>query len=187
MAKSDGSTRAAMGFLVEGFPGLSSTARHFVRDHPREAHLAVAVALETAAAQCEAEEGSAVVDVPKRLRPFVVRRSGGEDILGVSEAAVRLDVSRTTVYDWVDRRTLLAWRSTKRGLNIPAAQILGPGRVVSGLADVVDVVGDPELAWAFLTQEWPFENTTATPLELLNAGRIDEVLDAAPGFGATFT
>lgn len=176
-----------MGFLVEGLPGLSSSARDFVRDHPREARLAVAVALETAAARCEAEESGAVVNVPEKLRPFIVRRTGREYILGVSEAAARLEVSRTTVYDWVEKRTLLAWRSTKRGLSIPAAQILGPGRVVSGLADVVDVVGDPELAWAFLTQEWPFENTTATPLELLNAGRIDEVLDAAPGFGATFT
>ena len=176
-----------MGFLVEGLPGLSSTARDFVRDHPREARLAVAVALETAAARCEAEESGAVVNVPEKLRPFIVRRTGGEHILGVSEAAARLEVSRTTVYDWVEKRTLLAWRSTKRGLSIPAAQILGPGRVVSGLADVVDVVGDPELAWAFLIQEWPFENTTATPLELLNAGRIDEVLGAAPGFGATFT
>ena len=51
----------------------------------------------------------------------------------------------------------------------------------------MDIIGDPELAWAFLTQEWPFENTTAKPLALLDAGRIDEVLDAAPGFGVTFT
>lgn len=176
-----------MRFSVEGLPGLSNSARDFVRDHPREAHLAVAVALETAAARCEAEESGAAVDVPEELRPFVVLRSGGEAILGVSEAATRLKVSRTTIYDWVEKRTLLAWRSTKRGLSIPAAQILGPGRVVPGLANVVEVVGEPELAWAFLTQEWPFENTTTTPLELLNAGRIDEVLDAAPGFGATFT
>lgn len=187
MAKSTGSMTEAMGFLVKGFPILSSTARDFIRDHPREARLAVAVALEAAAAQCEVEESGAVVDVPENLRPFIVRRTGVEDILGVSEAATRLRVSRTTIYDWVERGTLLAWRATKRGLSIPAAQILGPGRVVSGLADVVDVIEDPELAWAFLTQEWPFENTMTTPLELLNAGRIDEVLDAAPGFGATFT
>ena len=96
-------------------------------------------------------------------------------------------MSRTTVYDWVEKKTLIAWKSTKRGLSIPAAQILGPGRVVSGLAEVVDVIGDPELAWSFLTQEWPFEDTASTPLELLNAGRVEEVLDAAPGFGATFS
>ena len=96
-------------------------------------------------------------------------------------------MSRTTVYEWVERRTLLAWRSTKRGLKIPAAQILGAGRVVAGIADVVDAIGDPELAWSFLSQDWPFEDAVAAPLHLLKAGRLDEVLDAAPGFGATFT
>ena len=76
---------------------------------------------------------------------------------------------------------LLAWRSTKRGQSIPAAQILGPGRVVPGLADVVDSIGDPELAWAFLTQEWPFEDTAMPPLELLKVGRTEEVVGAAHG------
>ena len=187
MGRSTGSTREAMGFLVEGFPVLSSSAREFVRDHPREARLAVVVALEAAAAQCGAEDGADAVDVPDALRPFMVRRAGGADTLGVSEAAVRLKVSRTTIYDWVEKKTLIAWRATKRGLSIPAAQILGPGRVVPGLAEVVDTIGDPELAWSFLTQEWPFEDTSAMPLELLNAGRVEEVVDAAPGFGATFS
>ena len=185
MARPGGSTREAMGFLVEGIPVLSKGAREFVVQHPREARLAVAVALETAAAQREADGGG--VDVPERLRPFIVQRTGGDETLGASEAAVRLGVSRTTVYDWVQRGTLLAWRSTKRGLSIPAAQILGPGVVVAGLADVVEVIGDPELAWSFLTQEWPFEDAVAKPLELLKSGRIGEVLSAAPGFGDTFT
>ncbi len=188
MAKPSGSAREAMGFLAEGFPSLSRSAWEFVRHRPREARLAVTVALEAAAAQCETEDSGSTAEVPqKKLRPFIVRRSDSEDILGVSEAAARLEVSRTTIYDWVDRKTLLAWRGTKRGLSIPAAQILGPGRVVPGLAEVVDVIGDPELAWAFLTQEWPFEDAVAIPLELLKADRVGEVLDAAPGFGAAFT
>ena len=187
MARSAASKNEAMGLLGEEFPDLSRSARDFIRHHPREARLAVAVALETAAAQCEARHVGAGTDVPERLRPFIIRRAGGEDILGVAQAAARLEVSRTTVYDWVQRKTLLAWRSTKRGLSIPAAQILGPGQVVPGLAEIVDIVGDPELAWAFLTQEWPFEDAAATPLALLGAGRMGEVLDAAPGFGATFT
>ena len=175
-----------MGFLMEGIPALSRNAREFVRHRPREARLAVAVALEAAAAQFEVED-SGGAGVPEKLRPFVVRRNRGDDILGVSAAAARLEVSRTTVYDWVERKTLLAWRSTKRGLSIPAAQILGPGRVVPGLADVAGIVRDPELAWAFLTQEWPFEDTVALPLELLKAGRTEEVIGAAPGFGASFS
>ncbi|MXY39805.1 MAG: helix-turn-helix domain-containing protein [Rhodospirillaceae bacterium] len=186
MANPTEGTKGTMGFLADEFPALSSNARAFVRHHPREARLAVAVALEAAAAQLGTEDADAAAEVPEGLRPFVVRRSGGEDILGVSEAAKRLKVSRTTVYDWVDRKTLIAWKSTKRGLNIPAAQILGAGKVVAGLADVVEAIGDPELAWAFLSQEWPFEDIAAAPLMLLKAGRIDDVLGAAAGFGATF-
>ena len=82
---------------------------------------------------------------------------------------------------------MIAWRSTKRRLNIPAGQIVGPGRVTDGLAEVVRVVGEPELAWAFLNQPWPFEDGVARPLERLRSGELDQVLSAAAGFGETFT
>ncbi len=187
MAEPNKATRMEMGLFTEGFPALSSMARDFVRRHPREARLAVAVALETAAAQHEAGDTDETFEISEKLRRFIVRPTGGRDILGVSEAAARLEVSRTTVYDWIDRNTLIAWKATRRGFSVPVAQILGPGKVVAGLADVAAAIGDPELAWAFLTQEWPFGDTAATPLELLKAGRLGEVLDAAPGFGNTFT
>ncbi len=184
MAGSSGPASGMTGLLLEGFPVLSGAARKFVRSHPREARAVVAAALEAVAVQRGVED---ITDVPERLRPFVVRQRADDGILGVSEAANRLAVSRTTVYEWARTTRLIAWRATKRGLRIPAAQILGAGRVVPALKDVVDVIGDPELAWAFLTQEWAFENMVALPLDLLEDGRVDEVLDAAPGFGATFT
>ena len=87
MTKTDGATKEAMGLLAEGLPALSSSAREFVRHHPREARLAVTVALETAAAQREAEDAGSAVDVPEWLRAFVVPRTGGGGILGVSAAA----------------------------------------------------------------------------------------------------
>ena len=186
MADPTGVAKETMGFLVDEFPALSSSVRTFVRDHPREARLAVAVALEAVAAQYETEDADAGAEVPEGLRPFLVRRGDGQNILSVSEAAKRLEVSRTTVYAWVARKTLVGWGSTKRGLNIPAAQILGAGKVVAGLADVVEAIGDPELAWAFLSQEWPFDDTVTEPLTLLKVGRMDDVLGAAAGFGATF-
>ena len=175
-----------LGFLVARPPKLSSGAREFVREHPEEARIAVAVALEAAAAQSGAELTTPSEDVPAGLRRFVVD-GPREDLIGVTEAASRLGVSRTTVYDWATRNTLIAWRSTKRRLNIPAGQIIGPGRVTDGLAQVVDVVGEPELAWAFLSQEWPFDDGVARPLERLQSGALDEVLSAASGFGSTFT
>ena len=79
-------------------------------------------------------------EVADQLRPFIIGPPT-EDILGVTEAATRLGVSRTTVYEWSDRHTLIAWKGTKRGLMIPAAQIVGIGRVVPGLADVVEAIG----------------------------------------------
>ena len=95
----------------------------------------------------------------------------------------RLEVSRTTVYDWAARKKLLAWRSTKRGLTIPVEQILGPGKVVPGLASVLDVIDDPELAWAFLTQDWPFADEAARPLDKLARDEVEDVVSAAPGSG----
>ena len=185
--KATEATTRTDGFRVEGLAGLSRNARDFLRQRPQEARLAVTVALETAAAQREILGDDRSVEVPAQLEPFIVRRSKGEGLIGVSEAAGRLEVSRTTVYDWAAKGTLLAWKSTKRGLSIPAAQILGPGKVVPGLAQVLDCIDGPELAWAFLTQEWPFADETARPLDKLLAGRTDDVIDAAPGFGTTFT
>ena len=185
MDRVERTTAEIMGVLENGLPALSTSARDFLRERPREARLAVAAALEAAAAQCEAEVGPE--ETPEGLASFVVRRHGNGDMLGVTAAAARLGVSRTTVYDWVGRGTLLGWKSTRRGLTIPAAQILGPGKVVAGLAEILDAIGDPELTWAFLTQEWPFEAEVAVPLEMLKADRTEAVIGAAPGFGAAFS
>ena len=185
MARVERTTTEDMCVLANGLPAFSTSARHFLRDRPREARLAVAAALEAAAAQCDPEAGPEEASQP--LAPFVVRRHGTSDMLGVTAAAARLGVSRTTVYDWVGKGTLLGWKSTRRGLTIPASQILGSRKVVAGLADVLDAIGDPELAWAFLTQEWSFEDEVAVPLDMLKVGRTAAVFGAAPGFGATFS
>ena len=150
-------------------------------------HVAVDIALATAAAQREALAAGVPEEVPERLQPFFVRRARADDLVGVSEAAAQLEVSRTTVYDWAARKKLLAWRSTKRGLTIPVEQILGPGKVVPGVPKVLEVIDDPELAWAFLTQDWPFADDMARPLDKLVRGEVEDVLRAAPGFGMSFT
>ena len=175
------------GFLEEEFPTLSHNAKKFLHQHPQDARMAVAVALEAAAVQCEARASDAFDGAVAALRPFIVHRLESQEIIGVSKAAARLQVSRPTIYDWVERKTLLAWKSTKRGLIIPAAQILAPGRVVPGLPQLLEIIEDPVHAWAFLSQEWPFAEKTTTPLEKLAAGQIEEVLTTAPSFGTTYT
>ena len=92
---------------------------------------------------------------------------------------------RTTLYDWVRKRRLLAWKTSKRGLKIPAEQILGPERVVDGIDQVLDVLLDPELVWTFLSAEQPFAHEVARPIDKLKAGRIDEVIGAARAYGST--
>ncbi len=174
------------GLFIEELRGLSRNATRFLRQHPKEARMVVAAALEAAAVQYELEPDASHADVPERLKPFVVHRPSGADMTGVSDAAARLEVSRTTIYDWVEKKTLLGWKSTKRGLTIPVAQILGPGRVVPGIFEVLEIIGDPELAWAFLSQEWPFADHVARPIDRLKAGDVKGVVDAAPGFGTDF-
>jgi excisionase family DNA binding protein len=142
--------------------------------------------LEAAAVQFEAQ-GDDSAEVPEALRSFVVGRASRSGLLGVSEVAELLKVSRTTVYDWVEKGILLGWKSTKRGLTIPAEQVLGPGKVIPGIARVVEIIDDPELAWAFLSQEWPFADRAARPIDKLKAGKVEDVVTAAPGFGTAVT
>lgn len=177
----------AIGFEVEGLTGLSKGASRFVHRHPKQARMAVAAALEAAAVQYEAEDNGSAADLPKALKPFVVHRPRESDMIGVSEASDRLKVSRTTVYDWTKKKILLGWKSTKRGLTIPAEQILGPGNVVPGIPGVLGIIEDPELAWAFLSVEWPFADDMARPIDKLKAGEVEEVVNAAPGYGMAFT
>ena len=74
MSRTTGSTRQVNPFRIEGLTGLSRAAENFLHGHPREARMAVSVALETAAAQREAYGRRAVVTVPSRLEPFIIRR-----------------------------------------------------------------------------------------------------------------
>ena len=185
MSEATKSSEDTAGLLGEGLRHLSRTAMRFLQQRPKEAQLAVVAALEAAAVQYGATDTGSEL-VPEKLQPFIVSREYGSDMIGVSEAAARLEVSRTTIYDWVAKHTLLAWKSTKRGLTIPAEQILGPGRVVAGIAEVLEEIDNPVLAWEFLHNEWPFADSVARPIDKLKAGDIDDVVHAAPSYGASF-
>ena len=80
----------AIGFRVEGLTGLSKSATQFVHQHPKQARMAVAATSEAVAVQYEAEDSSSAFDVPEALKVFVVHRPLGSDMIGVSEAAVRV-------------------------------------------------------------------------------------------------
>ena len=176
------------GFRVEGIPGLSRKAADFLRRRPREARMAVAAALETAAAQDAGKRRrNSSAEIPESLKPFVVFHPESPDMLGVAQAADRLGLAASTVYNWVAGKKLLGWTPTGGRMTIPAQQILGTHSVVPGIPEILAVIDDSELAWSFLTQKWPFANDVAYPLEKLKNGRVEEVLGVAPAFGMTFS
>lgn len=163
-------------------PPLSPAATEFVQQHPEQASIAVAAALEAAAALSLNEP-----EVPASLRPFIVEAKATPDLIGVEEAAKRLDVTRATIYNWIDAKRLLGWRLTQQGTMIPAEQILGPGEVVAGIDRVLDLIPGPRAAWRFLSEESPFFDEPQRPIDVLRAGKIDAAVSAARASGEAFS
>jgi excisionase family DNA binding protein len=170
-------------------PALSRAAVQFVEKHPNEVPGIVASALEAAAAE------AGLVPLKERvvleaLRRLVVARSSDEGrVLSISEAAEALEVTRVTVYAWIESKRLLAWRATRRGVLIPAEQIFGAGEVVPGIAQVLAVIADPEAAWDFLSEESAFVDSenSLRPIDALREGKVDAVLAAAHSFLEAFS
>lgn len=173
-------------------PALSRAAVRFVETHPDEVQRIVATALETAAAL----DATGVPAATRSLSPALQRlvtsaRPSVEEgrVLSVSEASELLEVTRVTVYAWIEAKRLLAWRATRRGVLIPAEQIVGPGEVVPGIERVLKVIAEPAAAWDFLTEESPYVTADALrrPINALKAGEIEVVVAAAHSFLNTFT
>ena len=177
-------------------PALSRAAVQFVEKHPNEVTGIVANALEAAALEAAAVETGLVVAkdrvLPEALRRLVVSRgadSGEGRVLSISEAAELLEITRVTVYAWIESKRLLAWRATRRGVLIPAEQIVGAGEVVPGIREVLAVIGEPEAAWDFLNEESAFVDPEGQvrPIEALREGRVDAVIAAAHSFLEAFS
>jgi excisionase family DNA binding protein len=173
-------------------PALSRAAVRFVETHPDEVQRIVATALETAAALDATGVPAATRSIPTALQRLVTSaRPSAEEgrVLSVSEASELLEVTRVTVYAWIEAKRLLAWRATRRGVLIPAGQIVGPGEVVPGIERVLKVIVEPAAAWDFLTEESSYVTADALrrPIDALKAGEIDAVIAAAHSFLDAFT
>lgn len=118
------------------------------------------------------------------LAPFMLTGSfediwPGVDLLTTEKAAKRLGIVVSTLHEWCKAGTLLRLsRKGKRGFRIPSELIVGKKKIVPGLALVIEKIGhgSHNLAWRFLTDQIEFEDGVARPLDLLKAGRVDEVL-----------
>lgn len=173
-------------------PSLSRAAAQFVEKHPNEVPRIVATALEAAAALEAAEAAAPERALPEALRRLVIPTradTAAGRVLSISEAAELLEVTRVTIYAWIEAKRLLAWRATRRGMLIPAEQILGPGEIVPGIDRVLDVISEPAAAWDFLSEESSFidPQTSKRPIDALKAGEVDAVVAAAHSFLEAFT
>jgi hypothetical protein len=153
-------------------PALSRAAVQFVEKHPNEVTAIVANALEAAALEAGLLAAPERV-LPEALRRLVVARqsdSGEGRVLSISEAAELLDV-------------------TRRGVLIPAEQIVAGGKVVAGIERVLAVIPDPEAAWDFLNEESAFVDSerSVRPIDALRQGKVDAVVAAAHSFLEAFS
>jgi excisionase family DNA binding protein len=189
--KQTGKTKERLEKPLTVRPALSRAAVQFIEKHPNEVTGIVASALETAAIEAGLVPQKERV-LPEALRRSVVSRastSGEGRFLSISEAAELLEVTRVTVYAWIESKRLLAWRATRRGVLIPAEQIMGAGEVVPGIGQVLAVIGEPEAAWEFLNEEsaFPDPERSVRPIDALREGNVDEVVAAAHSFLEAFS
>jgi excisionase family DNA binding protein len=172
-------------------PALSRAAVQFVEKHPNEVTGIVANALEAAAVEAGLVPSKERV-IPEALRKLVVSRDSNSAegrVLSISEAAELLDVTRVTVYAWIESKRLLAWRATRRGVLIPKEQIVDAGEVVSGIPQVLAVIPDAEAAWDFLNEESAYVDpeSSVRPIDALRQGKVDAVVAAAHSFLEAFS
>jgi hypothetical protein len=127
--------------------------------------------------------------VPEALRRFLTADQVASDaeVLDLAQAAARLQEAPEMVDQWIREKQLLAWQ-TSSGLRIPAEQILGPHRVLPGLARVLETIPDARSAWDFLALESPFfPGEPQRPPDVLKAGQLDDVIRASIAHGEAFT
>jgi excisionase family DNA binding protein len=91
-------------------------------------------------------------------------------VLSVNEAADLLGVTQETICAWIGSKRLLAWQAAGRGVVIPAGQILGAGKMVAGIAQVLTVIPDSQAAWDFLSEESGFVDPDK-PMRPIEASR----------------
>jgi hypothetical protein len=96
---------------------------------------------------------------------------------GPVDLARKLGVSRSTLHAWQTKGLAIGLLNGLRKTVFPLEQFVD-GKPVAGIADVLEVIGEPRVAWMWLKEASPRLNG-ATPLARLKRGHLDEVLRAA--------
>ncbi|WP_027052642.1 antitoxin Xre/MbcA/ParS toxin-binding domain-containing protein [Mesorhizobium erdmanii] len=101
-------------------------------------------------------------------------------VAGSTYLEENLRIARSTLHRWQKRGDVIALRKGGRKHVFPLAQFVD-GRPVAGIADVQSLIGNPRLAWLWLTRP-AAQLDGRIPIDLLRQDRIDEVIEAARVF-----
>jgi hypothetical protein len=97
--------------------------------------------------------------------------------VGSTQLEAEYGVNRSTLYRLQRRNAVIALRTGGRKHVFPLAQFVD-GRPVAGLDQISSILSPPRVAWFWLTRRCEALEGV-TPLELLKADRVDEVVAAA--------
>jgi hypothetical protein len=98
-------------------------------------------------------------------------------VAGPTELEQVFGVARSTLHSWQKQGAVIALLVGVRKHAFPTEQFVD-GRPVTGIAPVVEAIGDPRAAWLWLREPNPGFAGVA-PLERLKAGATDKVVGMA--------
>lgn len=120
--------------------------------------------------QDEGRERIAAIAAPVRLEDWA------GPVAGPGEIERAFGTRRSTLHDWHKRGAIIGLLKGERKHVFPLAQFVD-GRPVQGMSEVTRVIGNPRVAWQWLTQAKP--SIGGKPLDRLKQGHIDQVVAAA--------
>ncbi|UCI31400.1 antitoxin Xre/MbcA/ParS toxin-binding domain-containing protein [Mesorhizobium sp. B4-1-4] len=103
-------------------------------------------------------------------------------VAGSTYLEENLRIARSTLHRWQRRGDVIALRKGGRKHVFPLAQFVD-GRPVAGISDVLSLIGNPRLAWLWLTRP-ATQLDGRIPIDLLRQDQVEEVVEAARVFTA---
>jgi hypothetical protein len=101
-------------------------------------------------------------------------------VAGSTYLEENLHIARSTLHRWQRRNNVVALRKGGRKHVFPLAQFVD-GRPVAGISDVLSLIGNPRLAWLWLTRP-AAQLDGRIPIDLLRVDQVAEVVEAARVF-----
>ncbi|MER8372736.1 hypothetical protein [Mesorhizobium sp. M1406] len=101
-------------------------------------------------------------------------------VAGSTYLEENLRIARSTLHRWQRRGEVIALRKGGRKHVFPLAQFVD-GRPVAGIRAVLSLIGNPRLAWLWLTRP-SADLEGQVPIDLLRQDQVEEVVEAARVF-----